>query len=188
MVTYKTDRTKTRVDRNMKLQSNPGLETVNNIIDACNESFQKLENYFNISSEYCTIEIVLDPRFKLDFFDDSSKSTQENEIQKKETWDAVKDVFQQKYYADEQENGGVNVKSCTEAPRSLVFKKLKPAPHGDELQTYLLELRRINDTSDPLNWWKVNSEQLPQLALMARDYLSIPGTSTSSERAFSGGI
>ena len=39
----------------------PGSETVENILDACRESFMKLENYFNISSDYCIIAIVLDP-------------------------------------------------------------------------------------------------------------------------------
>jgi hypothetical protein len=31
------------------------------------------QNYFNVSSDYCIIAIVLDPRFKLDFYHDSQR-------------------------------------------------------------------------------------------------------------------
>ena len=38
-----------------------------------------------------------------------------------------------------------------------------------------------------LHWWREKSSQFPELSLMARDYLAIPGTSTASERSFSNG-
>ncbi len=38
-----------------------------------------------------------------------------------------------------------------------------------------------------LDYWKINSDRFPNLSRMARDYLAVPGTSTPSERAFSGG-
>lgn len=38
---------------------------------------------------------------------------------------------------------------------------------------------------NPLPWWKVKAELLPELACLARRYLSIPATSASSERVFS---
>ena len=41
--------------------------------------------------------------------------------------------------------------------------------------------------SDVLMWWKSNSVKYPNLSRMARDYLTIPGTSASSERLFSSG-
>jgi hypothetical protein len=39
----------------------------------------------------------------------------------------------------------------------------------------------------PLIWWKENAKSFPNLPAMAKDYLAIPGSSASSERAFSGG-
>ena len=38
---------------------------------------------------------------------------------------------------------------------------------------------------DVLEWWKINSQHFSDLALMARDLLSIPITTIASESAFS---
>ena len=40
---------------------------------------------------------------------------------------------------------------------------------------------------DLLDYWRVHSNRFPNLSRMARDYLVVPGTSTPSERSFSGG-
>ena len=52
-----------------------------------------------------------------------------------------------------------------------------------EIQNYLCI--DANPTENPTKWWKNYSTQLPLLAMMARKYLCIPGTSVPSERAFS---
>ncbi|KAK9537980.1 hypothetical protein VZT92_005546 [Zoarces viviparus] len=38
---------------------------------------------------------------------------------------------------------------------------------------------------DPLAWWKSNQCKYPHIAMMARRYLAVPGTSVPSERVFS---
>lgn len=167
----------------------PSSETVQNIIDACTESFYKLEDYFNISSDYCIIAIVLDPRFKLDFYHDTLRSEQQNEDQKKEIWLKVSRVFQTKYNIENIMPATLSIATTTSVSlSSRIFKKLKPTSHGDELRVYLTEYPRIGDDSDPISWWKLHCQEFPKLSRMARDYLCIAGTSVPSERAFSGGI
>jgi hypothetical protein len=38
---------------------------------------------------------------------------------------------------------------------------------------------------DLLNWWKVNSYRFPVVSRMAKKFLTVPGTSVSSESTFS---
>ena len=56
-----------------------------------------------------------------------------------------------------------------------------------EFQRYIMEPVLWGKASDVLMWWKSNSVKYPNLSRMARDYLTIPGTSASSERLFSSG-
>lgn len=66
----------------------------------------------------------------------------------------------------------------------LLFKRRRVGTPSDEYQAYL-SLPQIAGEDDPLEWWKQNAQQFPNLAKMARDFLSIPATSVPSEQAFS---
>ncbi len=39
--------------------------------------------------------------------------------------------------------------------------------------------------ADPLKWWKTHEHLYPHFAMLARRYLSVPGTSVPNERVFS---
>ena len=52
-----------------------------------------------------------------------------------------------------------------------------------ELNAYMRVQQVANDT-DPLMWWKQHQEEFPRLTHMARQYLSVPGSSASPERLF----
>ncbi len=61
---------------------------------------------------------------------------------------------------------------------------------SNELQAYLSEPILVNcqgasSSTDPLKWWNTNRSRFPNVARVARIYLSIPATSVSSERLFS---
>ena len=56
----------------------------------------------------------------------------------------------------------------------------------NDLQSYLgIRVEDINDSV--FLYWKINARRWPRLSLMARDFLTIPATSTDSERSFSVG-
>uniref|UniRef100_A0A6P4EHV1 Uncharacterized protein LOC108042390 n=1 Tax=Drosophila rhopaloa TaxID=1041015 RepID=A0A6P4EHV1_DRORH len=43
----------------------------------------------------------------------------------------------------------------------------------------------LEETHDPLEYWKQHEQEMPQLAISAKQGLCIPATSTESERMFS---
>ena len=53
-----------------------------------------------------------------------------------------------------------------------------------EISRYL-DLPVVEMDSDPLQWWKHEEKRLPVLAVLAKKYLCICGTSVPSERLFS---
>ena len=68
--------------------------------------------------------------------------------------------------------------------RQKKIKKAVPVVILDEITNYL-SLPSALETENPLDWWRVRSQNFPKLAKFARKYLAIPATSVSSERLFS---
>lgn len=54
-----------------------------------------------------------------------------------------------------------------------------------ELSRYLNSPIVLLEDGNPLPWWQANEERFPTLAIMAKDILSVPIASVSTERAFS---
>src|SRR5271154_4664885 len=66
---------------------------------------------------------------------------------------------------------------------SRLFKR-RHIEKQDELHLYF-SLPCADEKTEPLEWWKMNESQFPNLACMARDYLVIPATSIPLEQSFS---
>ncbi|OAJ41345.1 hypothetical protein BDEG_24966 [Batrachochytrium dendrobatidis JEL423] len=145
----------------------------NVLLDHCENATQqmhpnafqmKLDKYFNVSSNHCVIAVVLDPRHKLEFYDDENQDAQENASQKEKIKRQIQSV-----YAEYDDQSG------------LMQLELTPTL---QLEEYL-NTQVVDPRQDPLEWWKHHGLDFPLLAKMARDYLAIPATSASSEHAFS---
>lgn len=54
----------------------------------------------------------------------------------------------------------------------------------NEIHMYFSE-QAIPKEENPVKWWKENEVRFPILAMLAKSYLSVPATSTPSERLFS---
>jgi hypothetical protein len=68
------------------------------------------------------------------------------------------------------------------------FYKKSTISDKSEIEVYLSEPAVEHHSNfKVLDYWKINSSRFPNLSQMVRDYLAVPGTSTPSERAFSGG-
>ncbi|XP_076742690.1 E3 SUMO-protein ligase ZBED1-like [Maylandia zebra] len=67
----------------------------------------------------------------------------------------------------------------TTAPQKTPTQKTK-----EEVNRYR-DVEPVALSEDPLIWWRDHEREYPLLALQAKQYLSIPGTSVPSERVFS---
>ena len=57
---------------------------------------------------------------------------------------------------------------------------------AQEVETYFMEIDGPkNSNVDPIDWWSLNHTRYPNVAHIARKWLSISGTSTLSEQVFS---
>lgn len=174
------DETKKKYDESME-------DETDLLQEAGEAAFDKLLKYYNVSSENATIAVILDPRLKLDQYrKDDTKSVFElqGDIDKKRN--QFIDAFQN-YKTFGQSDVAENIAAIdhdNEDP--IAIKMTNAARRPDELTKYLDELSVAEyKQTDPLFWWKSHEYELPQLAIMARDFLAIPATSAASERAFS---
>ncbi|EPZ36066.1 HAT dimerization domain-containing protein [Rozella allomycis CSF55] len=136
---------------------------------------EKLENYYDVTSDGCTVATVLDPRLKLEYY--KAFENQEGHTNSLE-------IKQKAKYAATHDSAAAPATKATGFVQSI-FKKRKITPQS-ELDEYLNQ-PTVDATIQPLNWWKSNELMFPTLSKMAKDYLAIPGTSASSERLFSSG-
>jgi hypothetical protein len=158
----------------------------NNLKMAATACKEKLSVYYDISREACSIATVLDPRLRLEYYKAGDGSS--NHVSSDFIFDSVDSKYLAYYAPASSSTQGTAVQESSSSSSqisSLIFKKRR-IDTTSEFKEYCRQPCSDADVM-PLQWWKENEQTFPNLAKMAKDYLAIPGTSASSERAFSGG-
>ena len=163
-------------------QTAPGhyATSVDSLHNACVASYAKITEYYIKTSDCFTIATVLDPRLKLEFYE---------EHEREEIFQAVDLIFQRDYAVIQQD---ITIES--EEEDDDIIHRSTSNLEGSELRKYCDTQQHClpgklsqYTAKDILKWWKSHKEIYPTLSQMARDYLAIPGTSAASERLFSSG-
>lgn len=145
------------------------------------------------TQELLDVASCMDPRFKMDFISADNKprvrarvASEMMECQEETascSTEVEPQVAEQPHAKKAKKSLGSFFKlsgSATEVDSSVTIKDAVEA----ELSNYLLT-PSIDKEQDPLAWWKTHRVSFPHLAQLARRYLSIPATSSPSERLFS---
>ena len=166
------------IDYWLRLKTKPG-EAFHNAVVATKT---KITQYYNTTTDCFTIAIVL--RFNLYYYqEDNDTIGNESFLDIKAV---VKDHFNRFYKPKNLGSTDASDSlSSTTTLASQIFKK-RVYSQDEELDRYVREpVLEVDKFTDVLFWWKYAAKKYPNLSRMARDYLAIPGTSTSSERLFS---
>ncbi|KAM3610503.1 uncharacterized protein V6R79_004829 [Siganus canaliculatus] len=69
--------------------------------------------------------------------------------------------------------------------REAPLQRKTSSERAEEEVTIYRKVPSIHLSQNPLTWWQVHAGEFPLLAVLAKRYLCIPGTSVPSERVFS---
>jgi zinc finger BED domain-containing protein 1 (E3 SUMO-protein ligase ZBED1) len=150
--------------------------------------YNALIYYWNIPSNLGLMAALLDPRYKnLDFLEIDDEKEQiiqklRNEIGEVEV--PGPEILDNPAPSQDIDSSIRSQKEYRQRRQKKIKKAVTNVVISDEVTNYL-SLPLALETEDPLNWWKIRSQNFPKLAKFARKYLAIPATSVSSERLFS---
>jgi hypothetical protein len=169
-------------DKTIINQCSPAMKrTLKSAIQAAHRKMR--EYYGKTWADMYMIALILDPRLKMDYFEDNHWEEEHVAHAKGAIQQAVK------MYGD----------AMPRSEQSGTARRLDPV---DEELHQQAKRRRVNKESelwrysaaptadadvDVLEWWKCHTRKYPWLARIARDYLGIPATSAPAERVFSDG-
>jgi hypothetical protein len=164
-----------------KINLDKPFETKDVLNEVKNNLYNAICHYWQNISDDNLLATILDPRVK-------SMGSKEKE-----------EEILRKYYEEYQENylpTPIESRTASPTPSELstnpilykpklfsIFEQNQPKA-SDEVEEYLRE-DKIPFEQCPFNWWLNKKNKYPVLAKMARIFLAIPATSTSSERLFS---
>lgn len=186
----------------VKLALNNWRDSSSNTINLmASAMIEKFDEYWGESHLNAGIAIILDPRYKMKFFEHvlgKIYGVKECKPYVDGVVDACKSLiheYELNYGADDEvtHNGGetFGLNSGTAecdffSEFDLMASESTFVNPKSELDQYLEEKVYPRDQNfDILNWWKANGRKYPNLQLIARDILAIPVSTVASESAFS---
>ncbi|XP_057184493.1 zinc finger BED domain-containing protein 4-like [Triplophysa rosa] len=179
---------------NKEAETDHGVKTTKSaLLEAVSTRFSQVES----EPLYC-IATVLDPRYKDNYFDVGKKQRTREMIQAE--LEPLGDVDGQGTHSAGEAGNNTDRKRArtTDEPHtsslSDMFEEIlqenipnvlqRTSSTAQQLDCYLSDVP-IPRSNNPLEYWRNNQSRFPDLAQMARRYLSAPSTSTDSERLFS---
>ena len=144
----------------------------------------KLKEYWKLVEDNALIGVLLDPRFKKDFFEDQivrNKAVRllEKQFKLYEAQNTIADTV-------------VNIEKIKPfKPLALIERLFNKKIHScvldsSEMVRYFSQPRVLfNKSYNIIEWWKENVSEFPILGRVAMDFLTIMPSSVSSERSFS---
>ncbi|XP_073671353.1 zinc finger BED domain-containing protein 4-like [Paramisgurnus dabryanus] len=181
---------------NKEAETDHGVKTTKSaLLEAVSSRFSQADS----EPLYC-IATVLDPRYKDHYLDVGKKMSTREMIQAElDLGKPLGDGDGQVMHSAGDENSAESKRArTTDEPRTVSlsdmfdeilqennpFARQRTSSTAQQLDGYLSEVP-IPRSNNPLEFWRTNQGRFPDLAQMARRYLSAPCTSTDSERLFS---
>ena len=164
------------------------LDTTGVLEKVKQDIYSALIYYWDIPSDLSLMAALLDPHYKnLDFVEIDTEKERiiqklRNEIGGIEV--PRSETLNNPAPSIESESSIRSHKEYRQWRQKKVKKVIPNVVICDEVTNYL-SLPLALETENPLDWWRMHSQNFPKLAKFARKYLAIPATSVSSERLFS---
>ncbi|XP_059922903.1 E3 SUMO-protein ligase ZBED1-like [Gadus macrocephalus] len=147
------------------------------------------------TQELLDVASALDPRFKLKYVDEDVRGSivDRLKVEMRDVMNAMeKAPHETAALPADAEDAGAGKKRKKDLAsffKVTADKVAGPPPQQDqaiasEIQSYF-HTETLDPEEDPLTWWRDAKRMYPRLSHLARKYLCIPATSSSSERVFS---
>jgi hypothetical protein len=141
--------------------------------------YQLLLHYWESPAEEGMVSVLLDPRLKsLNFV---------SNLTKEETITSLRNEYQSVKELEEFTNIQIpnDDIDLSESNNSLLIDMFTENQNTESEINEYLTIPQLPFKTDPFKWWGGNKNRFPILSHLAKKYLSISATSTSSERLFS---
>jgi hypothetical protein len=163
-------------------------EPSDTIYVAIQQGLARFMQYYDTISPMIGISLLLQPSMKKKFLIDSLGRNEEWVQNVQDQFESTFQTYSERYANRVDETKAINetkAMDLTKFPQmARYYKQRLVHPNETEWSRYLNDPCEPFETN-PLKFWKVYSAQYPILSAMAKDFLTLQGSSVSSKRAFS---